>query len=204
LRTRSYPITFPRAQENTGPFQACHSERAERVEESPEGRDVAPADFIPQKVGANRVPSGDPSTHSSDSFAQGDMCGVIPPLAQGDVGRAFSFSWKPEWNVCSETLQTTEAGWVCHRHDPRRWKVDRQACTFDDRPSNASIPRLRVVAPRPVRLESQMRCLRDSFVSWRLRACDCARDKKAPGSLTAGGSLVLFDTGMRPPSRRLG
>ena len=48
--------------------QACHSERAKRVEESPEARTDA-------EQRAVLGPSGDPSTHSSNSFAQGDMGG---------------------------------------------------------------------------------------------------------------------------------
>ncbi len=46
--------------------QACHSERAQRGEESPEARTDAERSVI-------FVPSGDPSTHSSNSFAQGDL-----------------------------------------------------------------------------------------------------------------------------------
>ena len=52
----------PRAQENTGPFQACHSERAERVEESPPGREVPSVDVVRLGRGVIRVLSGDPST----------------------------------------------------------------------------------------------------------------------------------------------
>ena len=52
--------------ETTERTPSCHSERAERVEESPETRSDADRN-APSRT------SGDPSTHSSDSFAQDDI-----------------------------------------------------------------------------------------------------------------------------------
>jgi len=89
----------------------CHSERAKRVEESPEAQSDASRE-------ATVRPSGDPSTRSSDSLAQGDRHAVtflVMELVEGeDLSDRISRGAIPIDEAIPIALQIAEALEAAH------------------------------------------------------------------------------------------
>jgi hypothetical protein len=100
----------------------CHSERAKRAEESPEAQSDAARSSIIQ-------PSGDPSTHSSNSLAQGDMQSrsrfrfIVPNFASGSANSFYDVLIGEQdaqliLVAIHHILRLVETGSFCHDTPP--------------------------------------------------------------------------------------